>query len=119
MTDEVLIALIGAAAAILGALHLPKIYDYVFSFFSEKEKEKKDRVKQLEKKVIHYKTIMKNQHSEIFELKNQINSINVHLNVIIPILMQKFENDPKTVDLLKHLQNSIKTKPINHSKCEG
>lgn len=98
-----MIAIIGSLAAILGALGLPKLWESISNYSSKKLEMKYHSVKGLNKRIDHQKTIIKRQSKEIDLLKDQLEAMRIRMDVIIPILEDKFKDDQKTLVLLSKL----------------
>ncbi len=113
MEEKTTLAIIGSLAAILGALGLPKLWESVCNYFTKKLDTKHHNVKNLNQRIDHQKEIIKQQAKEIDLLKDQLEAMRIRMDVIIPILEDKFKDDPKTLDLLaKLIQKKITNEKV-------
>lgn len=103
MDQKTTLAIIGSLAAILGALGLPKLWESVSAYFSKKLDAKHQNVKNLNQRIDQQKEIIKKQAKEIDLLKDQLEAMRIRMDVIIPILEDKFCDDKKTLALLDKL----------------
>ena len=107
MSEAVKIAIISSAAAILGSIGLPKLYEQISTTYVSWLSRKNGNINDLRRTITE-------QRKEIDLLETRLNDITLRMNILLPLLKKQLKDDPEAIALLEHFE--IKTQELTPSQ---